>query len=219
MKKFFYLVALAIVAMACNTTIKAPIDDTGLFVICEKGTPIYGVVDAQDEVILPMMYNNIGFDLNQKLLIVTDKDDFQYLYDFKGTALFGAISLEKHGDVWFGHSGQRVSLYDPARKVTTGKYDKIIVGINQLLVTDKEENAVLDRNGQELIPWTKGEIVVVNDDNDYYYAVQDTVKKVWMRYDKEGKKTKTVYTFKKFDTIKNAAILNWAGGFSVKKIQ
>ena len=40
MKKFFYLVALAIVAMACNTTIKAPIDDTGLFVICEKGTPI-----------------------------------------------------------------------------------------------------------------------------------------------------------------------------------
>ena len=219
MKKFFYLVALAIVAIACNNTIKTPIDETGLFVISEKGTPIYGVVDSQDNVILPMMYDNIGLDSAQRLLIVTDQDNFQYLYDFKGNSLFGAITLTKRGQVWLGTTGEKVSMYDPAKNLTTEYYDNIVVGINQILVTNENQHAVLTRDAKEIIPWTEGEILVVNDENDYYYAVQDTVKHVWMKYDKEGKKTKTVYTSKKFDTMKSAAVSTWAGGFSVKKIQ
>ena len=219
MKKFFYLVVLAIAAIACDNTIKTPIDETGLFVVCEKGTPIYGVVDSQDNVILPMMYNNIGLDPAQRLLIVTDQDNFQYLYNFKGNSLFGAVTLTKRGQVWLGKTGEKVAMYDPSRNLTTEHYDNIVVGINQILVTNENQHAVLDRNAKELIPWTEGEILVVNDENDYYYAVQDTVKHVWMKYDKEGKKTKKVYTAKKFDTMKSAAVSTWAGGFSVKKIQ
>lgn len=219
MKKFFYLVVFAIVAMACDTTVKVPLDNTGLSVISEKGSTIYGIVNSQNELILPMMYKDIELDPAQRLLVVTDEDDFKFLYDFMGNSLFSAEKLEKRGQIWLGQTDKKMSMYDPSRKLTTEHYDNIVVGINQILVTNENQHAVLDRDAKELIPWTEGEILVVNDENDYYYAVQDTVKHVWMKYDKEGKKTKKVYTSKKFDTMKSAAVSTWAGGFSVKKIQ
>lgn len=221
MKKILFFVALALTVSACDNTQKTPLGDTGFTIISEKGSNSFGIIDQAGKEILPQQFAaDIKYYPDQKLFHTTESSGtkMQHLFDANGNALFSAPQLERVGNLWKGIYGEQMAIYDPIKMLRTAAFDDIIVGLNQFIIKNGGMTGVLDRNGKTLLPVEFKELYVMDDGTNYCYVVYNEKRKLYERYDAEGRKTKTVYYKKTFDNMKAKALKTWAGGFTVKKI-
>lgn len=204
--------------VACDSSVKTPLGESGLLSLTDKENPLFGVIDETGNTVIPQEYNTVNYLKDDKLILAKNSTG-EYLFDTKGKLVLSGKVLQKTGSLWkASYDDKTVVIWDKNNNLITDKYDNIIVGQNQLIVRKGELTGVLNRKGEVILPLEFENIEVMDDGTNHCYIAYDKKAKLYRRYDATGKKVKTVYYPKTYNNMKKNAVSTWSGGFKVKKI-